>query len=114
MVQQQTVCPSYLEFYPAPSLRQCPLKDLLSSTSGFRFCNYLTYIFILPAQSLNIRLVNSLTTSYDGNIVNSFQALPQWLRYFHNPAGTGLTLLNSMQVSISIQIGAYEFLSLAL
>jgi MFS family permease len=36
------------------------------------------------------------------------------MRYFHNPAGKGLTLLNSMQVSISIKFNAYEFLSLAL
>ena len=116
MVQQQTVCPFYLKSYPA--LRQFPIKASLSSTPGLCFCNYQTYILLsCQLNALNIdffRLMTSLTNSYDGNIVYSFQALPQWMRYFHNPAGTGLTLLNSMQVSISIKFNAYEFLSLAL
>lgn len=96
-----------------PALRQCPFKASLSSTSGLCFCNYLTYILSCQLKALNIdslRLISSLSNSYDGNIVYSFQALPQWMRYFHNPAGTGLTLLNSMQVSIYIKLNAYEFL----
>ena len=115
MVQQQTVCHSYLKSYPA--LRRCPFKASLFSTSGFRFCNYLIYILSYQLKVLNFhffRLITSLTNSYDGNIVYSFEALPQWMRYFHNPAGTGLTLLNSMQVSVSIKFNTYEFLFLAL
>jgi hypothetical protein len=59
------------------------------------------HIFYLGSLNIDFfRLITSLTNSYDGNIVNSFQALPQWMRYFHNPAGAGLTLLNSMQVNL--------------
>jgi MFS family permease len=46
---------------------------------------------------ISLLLISSSANSYDGNIVYSFQALPRWLQYFNNPAGTGLTLLNSMQ-----------------
>ena len=107
--------PSYLKSYS--SLRQCLFKASLSSTSGSRFCNYLAYVLSYHLKALNIdffRLFTSFANSYDGNIVYSFQALPQWMRYFHNPAGSGLTLLNSMQVSIFTKFNTYEFLSLAL
>lgn len=88
-------------------------KASLFSTSGFCFCKYLTSI-LYPCQfkaSHNnfFRLMTSFVNSYDGNIINSFQTLPQWMRYFHKSAGTGSTLFNSMQVSIFIKFNVRFF-----
>lgn len=42
-------------------------------------------------------LITSSANTYDGNIIDSFQALPQWIQYF-NPSVKGLNLLNHVQI----------------
>lgn len=42
-------------------------------------------------------VITSSTNGYDSSLMNSFQSLPQWEDYFHNPQGPKLGLLSAIQ-----------------
>ncbi|VDB83240.1 unnamed protein product [Peniophora sp. CBMAI 1063] len=52
-------------------------------------------------------LITSSTNGYDGSMMNGLQSLPQWTRFFHNPEGSILGLLNAIQNIGSLS--AYPF-----
>ncbi|KIY62646.1 general substrate transporter [Cylindrobasidium torrendii FP15055 ss-10] len=52
-------------------------------------------------------VITSSTNGYDGSMMNGLQSLPQWTKYFGNPTGGTLGLLNAIQNIGSL--AAYPF-----